>query len=103
MMTMAHPVTGMEPSGHPGATPAHHMAPHPHRSWYMDPSAARYSAAAAAAVSTPSAHLLHGVDHHLNQMDGVSGSAATGAFFASPEASRYYQMHQAYESAAQGK
>ena len=103
MMTMAHPVSGMEPPGHPGSTATHHMPPHPHRSWYMDPSAARYSAAAAAAASNPSAHLLHGVDHHLNQVDGVGSAAASGAFFASQEASRYYQMHQAYESAAQGE
>eukprot|EP00095_Tigriopus_kingsejongensis_P000706 maker-scaffold58_size443543-snap-gene-3.20 protein:Tk00706 transcript:maker-scaffold58_size443543-snap-gene-3.20-mRNA-1 annotation:"gata-binding factor 2" len=48
-------------------------------------------------------HLIQAGDHQLDS-SGVAGNAAVAAasssFFASQEASRYYQMHQAYESAA---
>lgn len=93
MMTMAHP-SGLEGPAHPAAP--HHIPP-PHRSWYVDHSAAaaRYPATAADAAA---AHLLPNVDHHLNQV-GVDGTGSA-AFFASQEASRYYHMHQAYENAA---
>ena len=70
-----------------------------HRSWYMDPSHLGLPPSSA--------------EHQLSQ-DGIGANGANSAssgspssssgFFASQEASRYYQMHQAYESAAsQGK
>lgn len=119
MMTMAHPSSGME--GPPAPLNPHHPPPSPHhmpphaRSWYMDPSgAARYSAAAAAAAAADphaaaaAAHLGLQSDHHLGQSNGIVGSESVGSGcgsgaasgFFSQEASRYYQMHQAYESAA---
>ncbi|XP_059091405.1 transcription factor GATA-5-like isoform X2 [Tigriopus californicus] len=88
MMTMAHPAPGMVDSGHPATHHVHHSAA---RSWptYMDPS--RY---------VDPGHLLPGADPQLDSTGNAAVAAASSSFFATQEASRYYQMHQAYESAA---
>lgn len=45
-------------------------------------------------------HLLPGADPQLDSTGNAAVAAASSSFFATQEASRYYQMHQAYESAA---
>jgi hypothetical protein len=83
--------------------------------WYIDPAAARATGYTNSAGIDHS-HLGGGggsgggatIDTHLNHNIAPPPHApghphvhpADGSFFASPEASRYYQMHQAYENAA---
>ncbi len=122
-MTMAAHQLGPAASGAMDASSAaaYHRTAAAAAAWYMDPAAraAGYANSAAAAVdpsqsAAAAAASISPSESHLNHNLGAPPSAAghpghpgapappDGSFFASPEASRYYQMHQAYENAAQG-
>ena len=112
MMTMAAHQLG--PSGAATAMDAAAYQRAAAAAWYIDPAtrAAGYTTNTAAAVDMAGmageAHLGHNVaaSAPVPPPGHLAGAAAppppdgSAAFFASSEASRYYQMHQAYENAA---